>query len=135
LAGIEGVYEPAAVALHMSKTTLGRSSARVYFLTARNQVFILAKYYTAATLWRFAWPILIGQLLSLGAAAKQRNFIAALRGKWAGLQRWSSFRSERSAGVEKVESAFLESEREIYQLQRQVGFDIYWRLYFSLVRS
>lgn len=134
LAGIEGIYEPAAVALHMSKTTLGKSSARVYFLTARNQVLILAKYYSAGTLWRFAWPVLLGQLLSLGAAAKQRNFFPALRGKWAGLRQWSSFRKERLSGASQVEAAFSESEREIYALQRQVGFDIYWRLYFSLVR-
>src|SRR5581483_4238689 len=33
LAGLHGIYEPAAVALHMSKTTLGRSAARVYYLT------------------------------------------------------------------------------------------------------
>ncbi len=138
LAGIEGIYEPSAVARHMSKTTLGKSSARVYFLTARNQVLILAKYYSAATLRRFAWPILAGQLLSLGAAARQRNFLAALRGKWAGLRQWSSFRypsAPTKQNRKQVESAFSESESEIHSLQRQVGFDIYWRLYFSLVRS
>jgi GT2 family glycosyltransferase len=134
LAGIHGIYEPAAVALHMSKTTLGKSSARVYFLTARNQVFLLAKYYSAATLWRFAWPIFVGQLLALGAAAKQRNFFSAVRGKWAGLRQWSSFRTECTTEAKNIEAAFSESEREIHSLQRQVGFDIYWRLYFSLVR-
>lgn len=135
LAGLEGVYEPAAVALHMSKTTLGKSSAHVYFLTARNQVLLLAKYYSATTLRRFAWPILIGQLLALGAAAKQRNFLSALRGKWAGLRLWSSFRRERRAPATNVEAAFCDSEREIRTLQRQIGFDIYWRLYFWFVRS
>lgn len=135
LAGISGIYDPAAVALHMSKTTLGKSSARVYFLTARNQVLLLAKYYSAATLWRFAWPIFVGQLLALGAAARQRNFFSAVRGKWAGLRLWSSFRSTQAPETREVETAFSESEREIHRLQRQVGFDIYWRLYFSLVRS
>jgi hypothetical protein len=118
----------------MSKTTLGRSAARVYYLTARNQIFILAKYYSRRTLLRFAWPVLAGQLLALLAAAKQRNFFPALRGKWEGLRRWNEFReiSAGTAGV--VEQTFEQSEREIYQLQRQAGFDIYWRLYFSLVR-
>lgn len=134
LAGIEGIYEPAAIALHMSKTTLGKSSARVYFLTARNQVLLLAKYYSGRTLWRFAWPILIGQLLALGAAARQRNFFSALRGKFAALRQWTSFRSERTPAERAVETAFTESEREIHNLQRRVGFDIYWRLYFALVR-
>ncbi len=135
LAGVTGVYEPAAVATHMSKTTLGKSSRRVYFLSARNQVLILAKYYSAKTLWRFAWPILIGQLLALLAAAKQRNFWAALRGKWAALKAWRHFRTSTDASSRRrIEAAFSDSEREIQSLQRQVGFDPYWKLYFSLVR-
>ncbi len=134
LAGLKGIYEPAAVATHMSKTTLGKSSARVMFLTARNQVLILAKYYSAKTLRRFAWPILVGQILALFAAAKQRNFLAAVRGKWEGLRRWPSFRQTAEEERTRIEAAFSESEREIHSLQRQVGFDIYWRLYFSLVR-
>ncbi len=118
----------------MSKTTLGKSSSRVYFLTARNQVFILAKYFTRRTLWRFAWPVLWGQLLSLGAAAKQRNFWAAVRGKWAGLRDWREFRNAtQSWDTATVEAAFTNSEREILQLQKQTGFEIYWKLYFSLV--
>ena len=135
LAGIGGVYQPLAVATHMSKTTLGKSSRRVYFLTARNQVYILAKYFTRATLWRFAWPILWGQLLSLGAAARQRNFWAAVQGKWAGFSGWRAFRQEAERlDSAAVQAALLASEREIQRLQEQTGFDAYWNLYFSLVR-
>lgn len=134
LAGVEGIYEPAAVALHMSKTTLGRSAARVYYLTARNQIFILAKYYSRRTAVRFAWPIFAGQVLALFAAAKQRNFFPALRGKWDGLRRRSEFHGSGASGQSLVEQTFHESEKEIYRLQRETGFDIYWRLYFSLVR-
>jgi GT2 family glycosyltransferase len=136
LAGITGTYEPGAVATHMSKTTLGKSSRRVYFLSARNQLLILAKYYSIRTLVRFAWPILVGQCLSLAAAAKQRNFWAALRGKWAAIRCWRTFRPKTAPGWEtQVESAFFDSERQIRSLQTQVGFDPYWRVYFSLVRS
>jgi GT2 family glycosyltransferase len=136
LAGITGLYEPGAVATHMSKTTLGKSSYRVYFLSGRNQLLILAKYYSTRTLIRFAWPILVGQCLSLLAAAKQRNFWAALRGKWAAIRAWRSFRPKTAPGWERqVESTFFDSERQIRSLQTQVGFDPYWRLYFSLVRS
>jgi len=134
LAGLEGIYEPAAVARHMSKTTLGRSAARVYFLTGRNQVLILAKYYPKETIQRFAWPIFAGQILALFAAAKQRNFWPALRGKWQGLRRWKEFRNTGLGSRTKIEETFHDSEREIYRLQTQTGFDIYWRLYFSLVR-
>jgi hypothetical protein len=120
----------------MSKTTLGKSSRRVYFLSARNQLLILAKYYSIRTLVRFAWPILVGQCLSLVAAAKQRNFWAALRGKWAAIRCWRTFRPKTAPGWEtQVESAFFDSERQIRSLQTQVGFDPYWRVYFSLVRS
>jgi GT2 family glycosyltransferase len=134
LAGLQGIYEPAAIAIHMSKTTLGRSAARVYYLSARNQVFILAKYYSAKTLLRFAWPVFAGQVLALFAAAKQRNFLPALRGKFEGLRRWNEFRAQSSNEAGRVQETFHESEREIYRLQRQAGFDIYWRLYFSVVR-
>jgi GT2 family glycosyltransferase len=134
LAGLEGIYEPAAVALHLSKTTLGRHAARVYYLTARNQIFILAKYYSRSTLMKFAWPVFAGQILALFAAAKQRNFFAALHGKWEGLRRWKEFRSRDERASESVQNTFAASEREIYDLQRKSGFDIYWRLYFSVVR-
>jgi GT2 family glycosyltransferase len=134
LARLDGIYDPAAVALHMSKTTLGKSSARVIFLTARNQLLILAKYYSAKTLRRFAWAILVGQILALLAAGKQGHLLAAMHGKWEGLRQWSSFRQQSiRVESEQIEKVFSESEREIHRLQRQVGFNPYWRLYFSLV--
>ncbi len=135
LAGIEGIYDPAAVALHMSKTTLGKSSERVMFLSARNSILILAKYYSSQTLRRFAWPIFVGQLLALCAAARQRNLLAAIHGKWQALRLWSSFRQQPILQkADRIETVFSSSEREILQLQRQVGFTPYWRLYFGLVK-
>jgi GT2 family glycosyltransferase len=180
LAGLQGIYEPAAVAVHMGKASFGKHAARIMFLTARNQVLLLAKHYPASTLRRFAWPILVGQLLALMAAAKQRHLLAAIQGKLEALRQWPTFRRELRAtdtsksvetanlarishkpGVgtcgadsqsaasrrvgthgstdarEKsrlVEAAFSQSELEIRNLQREIGCDIYWRLYFSLVR-
>lgn len=144
LAGLEGIYEPAAVAVHIGKATFGKKGSRIMYLSARNQVLLLAKHYPPQTLRRFAWPILVGQILSLMAAAKQGHFFAALRGKWHGLRQWSAFRKEIDAAaapdtrlppIDAIEAAFSESELEIRRLQRQIGFDSYWRLYFSLVRS
>jgi GT2 family glycosyltransferase len=134
LAGLDGIYEPAAVAMHMGKSTFGKADARVMFLSARNQVLLLAKHYPAETLRRFAWPILVGQILSVLAAAKHGHLFTALRAKWDALRQWSTFRSEvkpKSA----IEAAFSESEVEIRRLQKQIGFDIYWWFYFHLVRS
>ncbi len=132
LAGLSGIYEPAAVALHLGKATYGKRAARVYLLSARNQVLLLAKHYPAQTLRRFAWPILVGQTLSLLAATRQGHPIAALRGKWQALQKWNGFRQQVPPST-AIEAAITASEREILNLQRADGFDIYWRLYFSLV--
>lgn len=132
LAGLEGVYEPDAVAVHLGKTTFGKRAARVHFLSARNQVWLLAKHYPPQTLRRFIWPIFVGQTLSLLAAAKQGHPFSALRGKWQALQQWSSFRNALPVAGQ-IEAVATGSEQEILRIQRSLGFDIYWRLYFSLV--
>ena len=135
LAGIEGVYEPAAVSVHLGKATLGRKARRVYFLSARNQIFLLAKHYPPETLRRFAWPILVGQFLSVMAAANHGQLFTALRGKWKGLRAWAAFRQEARTNARAIiEPALRRSENEIHTLQQQIGYDIYWRLYFTLVR-
>lgn len=133
LAGFGGIYDPMAVATHMSKGTLGKTSSRVLYLTARNQIFLLAKHYPLRTLWRFSWPILVGQTLSQLGAARQGQLLAALRGTLEGIWRWRSLRGP-AASHGAVEQTLLESEREIHSIQSQIGFDPYWRVYFSLVR-
>jgi GT2 family glycosyltransferase len=142
LAGIKGIYEPAAVAYHNGQATFGKCAPQVMFLTARNQILLLAKYYSNATLRRFAWPILVGQLLGVLAAAKHGSLLPALTGKWEGLRQWQLFREScngisplLSKSTDQIESAFLASELEIRNLQQEIGFDFYWRLYFSLVRT
>jgi GT2 family glycosyltransferase len=132
LSGFEGIYEPEAVALHSGKATLGKNGARVMYLSARNQLLILAKHYPARTLWRFAWPIFVGQVLSLATTAKHGHLLAGVRGKTEALLRWRAFRNELQA-ASRIELAMSESESEIRELQKKIGFDIYWRLYFSLV--
>lgn len=134
LAGLEGIYEPAAVAMHTGNATLGKYGYRVMFLTARNQVLLLAKHYPVGTLRKFAWPILVGQTLAILAAAKHGHLLTAIRGKWEGLRQWSAFRGQENSAVETIEAVIRESEREIHSLQHEIGYDIYWRLYFSLVR-
>ncbi len=134
LAGLQGVYEPAAIAMHMGKSTLGKNAGRVMFLTARNQVLLLAKHYPVETLRRFAWPILVGQMLALLVAAKHGHLFTAVRGKLEALRQWNAFRGEVKARS-AIEAAVSESEGEIRALQKQIGFDVYWRFYFALVPS
>ncbi len=138
VAGFEGIYEPTAIAEHIGKATLGASGGRVEFMTARNQLLLLAKHYSTDTLRHFAWPILVGQILALMAAAKHGFFFDTLLGKWDGLRKWSEFRrsatqSARSAAQSPVEDIFLQSESEIRRLQQEIGPDLYWRMYFRLV--
>lgn len=134
IAGFTGVFEPSAVAVHLGKATLGKKAERVYFLSTRNQLLLLAKHYPAETLRRWWWPILAGQMLALLAAGKQGHFWAGLRGKRQALRMWSSFRNEVPK-AEAIEAVTRASEREIRELQRLLGFDLYWRIYFNLVGS
>jgi GT2 family glycosyltransferase len=134
LAGLQGIYEPAATATHRSKGTLGQNSARVLFLTARNQLFLLARNFPKHTLRRWWWPILTAQFLSLLGAAQNGHLLSGIQGVWEGLRRWKEIR-KHPANHAALEAVLTRSEREISQLQRHLGFDPYWRLYFSLVRS
>ncbi|HSU59895.1 MAG TPA: hypothetical protein VLI55_11320, partial [Bryobacteraceae bacterium] len=79
-----------------------------------------------------AWPIFVGQMLSLATTAKHGHLLAGMRGKAEALLRWRTFRSDLQA-ASRIEAAISESESEIRALQKKIGFDIYWRLYFSLV--
>lgn len=138
LHGIEGIYEPSAVAIHRGKSTFGKNDKRVMYLTARNQVLLLAKHYSPKTLRRFAWPIVVGQTLALAGAARQGHLVSALQGKMDGVRRWATFRSDtplqQTEESERFENALADSEREIREMQEEIGFDPYWKIYFSLVR-
>ena len=136
LGGLRGIYEPKAVARHMSKATLGQASYRVMYLSARNQVLLLAKYYSGRTVSRFWWAILVGQGLAIVAAARHGHLEAALKGKWEGLRGWKAFRRKglQQPGRDRqaVEQMFTDSEHTIRLLQQEIGLDPYWRLYFRL---
>jgi GT2 family glycosyltransferase len=134
LAGLHGIYEPKAVAKHMGKKTLGKNSERVLFLTGRNQLFLLAKHFPPRTLRRWLWPVLVAQLLSLAGSVQSGQFLAGVRGIREGLRRWRELRGKQ-LDISTLETTLSRSEAEIRSLQRELGCDPYWRLYFSLVRS
>jgi hypothetical protein len=52
-----------------------------------------------------------------------------LTGKIDGLRQ---FRMARRTGNPRVAEVLEASEREIHEVQRQLGPDLYWRLYFAL---
>jgi GT2 family glycosyltransferase len=127
--GYTGFYEPRAVARHRGSATLGIWSARSVRNIARNQVLLLARHYDSRTLRRFGWQIAVAQALWGTVAARHGRPVAWLTGKIDGLRQ---FRMARRTGNPRVAEVLEASEREIHEVQRQLGPDLYWRLYFAL---
>jgi GT2 family glycosyltransferase len=132
LAGKFGIYVPSAVAHHRGSATLGRWNSDTVQWIARNQVVLAAKYLHGQAPWR----IMAGQLLWGLTALRRGRVFSYLKGKAEGL-RWAKanvrlVRKSQKYKPEALRVLLEESERTIFDLQRQIGFDWYWRLYFWL---
>jgi GT2 family glycosyltransferase len=130
LAGRAGIYVPAAIAHHRGSSTLGRWNKDTVRWIARNQVFLAAKYLQGQP----RWPILAGQLLWGLLVFRHGRALSYLRGKVEGLRVASRKRKCKRFKPEVIRVLLEESERTILELQRQIGFDWYWRAYFWLLR-
>lgn len=129
MAGFNGLYVPDAVAYHQGSATLGRWHPETVRKISRNQVLIIAKHYSPKWILRYCWPILLAQTL-WGCLALRHGVLGAyLAGKIEGLERFRKTRGNHWPGL----SALLErSEKEIQELQRLTGFDLYWKLYYAV---
>jgi GT2 family glycosyltransferase len=123
----EGVYVPSAIAYHAGSATLGTWHKATVRQMARNQILLVRKHFRGSP----RWPVLVGQLLWGCIALRHGAGWAWFRGKLEGLRahpseccRWADIRD----AVER-------SETDIRNLQKATGFDLYWRLYFALVRN
>lgn len=127
LAGLPGIYVPAASARHTGSATLGPWSPQMVELIARNQVILAAKHLPRA----YYWQIVAGQLLWGALAFRRGAGVAWWRGKRAGMR---LFRSVRDASTPSPQTALdpilRESESEIHRLQQATTRDGYWRAYF-----
>src|SRR5262249_28514678 len=123
-AGYSGIYVPDAVAWHQGSATRGAWHSNTVRLVSRNQILLAAKHFRGLHLW----PIVVGQLLWGGVALRHGKGFAYLRGKIEGLRLARRIRAERSS----LSAVIAESENEILALQKQTGFDRYWRTYFWL---
>ncbi|MCZ2074568.1 MAG: glycosyltransferase family 2 protein [Bryobacteraceae bacterium] len=134
LNGRSGLYVPDAIAWHAGSATLGSRSPEVVRLIARNQVLLAAKHYPGKLVVRWFWAILVGQLLWGVVALRHRALLAFLRGKMAGLAFWIPMRRQSSTRADplRLREVLEANERNIRELQRQTGFDLYWRIYFRL---
>jgi GT2 family glycosyltransferase len=128
--GLRGIYVPEAVAYHAGSATLGRWSGEVVRAVARNQIVLIAKHYPPALLKRLAWPVFVAQALWGLVALRHARGISWARGVLEGLRRLRRVRRPAQESAADFESALLEGEAAILRLQRETGFDFYWRVYF-----
>jgi GT2 family glycosyltransferase len=131
--GIDGVYDPAAVAWHHGSATLGRWHPETVRRIARNQLFLVARHYPAAILARWVWPILVAQSLWGAVAIRHGAGIAWLRGAAQGMRGFSVMRKScRPIDARVLADLLRAGERSIREVQASTGYDGYWRLYFLL---
>jgi GT2 family glycosyltransferase len=131
--GIEGIYEPAAVARHFGSASLGRWSAPMVRLIARNQVLLVARRYPRTVLRRWWWPIVAAQGLWGLVAARHGAGLAWCQGKLQGL--CAASRARELPGLiepESLQTTLSRQEELLRSLQYASGYDLYWRLYFFL---
>jgi GT2 family glycosyltransferase len=122
-----GVYVPTAITYHQGSSTWGQWNKYSVRLIARNQLLLTAKYFGGLS----RWPIVAGQLLWGLVALCHGCAGAYLQGKMAGMRVARSIPAQRPAS-ENIKVFVQESERTILEVQRQTGFDRYWRAYFWL---
>jgi GT2 family glycosyltransferase len=128
-AQLTGIYVPEAVAYHQGSATLGRWHPDIVRKIARNQLLLVAKHYPSKWILRYCWPIFVAQTLWAFLALRHGTLPAYLAGKLEGLRRFSKARGECQANLPGI---LERSEKEILELQRLTGFDLYWKLYYAL---
>lgn len=122
----QGVYVSSAVAYHAGSATLGAWHKATVRRIARNQILLIRKHFRGAP-W---WPVVVGQLLWGIVALRRGTGTAWLLGKLDGLRAQVPNRH----CWREIQETVASSEIEIRDLQKATEFDLYWRLYFALVR-
>ncbi len=132
IAGYSGVYVPEAVARHKGSATLGRWHPETVRHISRNQLLLVARHFPPDWIARYGWPILVGQLLWGLVALRHGAGPSYVKGKLEGMRLFRSVRKDARSSAAALAILLRESENEIRDLQRQTGYDLYWRLYFAL---
>jgi len=127
LAGIDGEYQPAAVALHLGSATLGAWRPATVRLLTRNHRLLIQKHFGRWLDWPTTCKLWTSQILWA--------MLAARHGQWRAW--WQGWCEPLPATPDIPEPVALrrilqQSERELYRLQKETGFDWYWRMYFGL---
>ena len=122
---ITGRYVPDARAVHVGSAALGRWHAETVRRMARNQLFLVARHYSAQDLW----PVLVAQILWGAVAVRHGRGLAWVRGKIEGLRHFSAEGMQNLQKDPKLLEQILRSNEQIIQ---SVSRDTYWKLYFLL---
>ena len=128
-AGRTGLYVPEAVAYHRGSATLGRWHPEIVRKIARNQLLLIAKHYPPKWILRYCWPIFVAQSLWGLLALRHGTLRAYLLGKRDGLRLLRRTKGKYQPSLPVI---LERSEKEIQELQRLTGFDLYWKLYYAL---
>ena len=129
-----GLYVSEAVAAHRGSETAGQwSEAMVRWITC-HQLLLLAKFYPAGLLLRFARPIVAAQLLWAAMAVWHGRGAAWLAGLREGASRAGKIRrgSEALRRDRRLGKILRTGETELARFQRATGWDTYWKWYFRL---
>jgi GT2 family glycosyltransferase len=129
LAGFPGAYVPSAVAYHRGSATLGAWNYDTVKRISRNQILITVKHFKGLP----RWPLVVGQLLWGLVALRHFRGVSYLRGKLSGWKTARAVYREGTISQDRISTLASASERDIFALQQQTGFDWYWRIYFWLL--
>jgi GT2 family glycosyltransferase len=130
--GYSGIYVPDATARHRGSATLGRWHKDTVRRISRNQLLLVARHFPPHWIVRYGWPVLVGQALWGLLALRHGAGLAFLKGKVEGMRQFRQVRKDVGSSGGALSAILRESENEIHDLQRQTGYDLYWRLYFAL---
>jgi len=126
-AGITGEYQPRAIALHAGSSTFGAWRPETVRLLTRNHRLLIKKHFGPQRDWSTSCRLYVSRLLWAALALRHGQLAA-----W-----WAGCRESLPEVQYKNDPALLrkvlkESEAELYRLQKETGFDWYWRMYFKL---
>lgn len=131
--GTLGAYVPGAICRHRGSATLGRWHSDSVRRMGRNQIYLIAKHYPTKLILKWLWPIFLAHSLWGVLALRHSVGWSWIRGKGEGLAEFLATRKRSGQIPESVlREVLLLQEDSIYQLQREMGMDAYWRIYFTL---
>jgi GT2 family glycosyltransferase len=126
-AGIIGEYQPRAIALHRGSATLGAWRPDTVRLLTRNHRLLILKHFGPELDRNTKCRLFVSQVLWALLAARHGQ----LRSWWAG-RRDPLPPVAMTPDPVGLQETLRASEAELYRLQKETGFDWYWRMYFSL---